>query len=286
MKRLVTALLLSGFACGETPEEVPEEEASVALPGDDVVLAEVNGSTITRYDLERTVAETLDEFAVGRLEPEARRQALESLVSTRAIAQARERELSPEQRAEVDRKVSRYRDQILVGQYLAAHAPPSAVTDEMVREYYEEHADRFGGGTVRRHEVLYATRALADTERNRVLAELREADGQPDWRAFAASLRERQMPMAHQRGDSNAAGVLPTRVRRVLETLPAGRASAVTFVEGRPFVVRVTGETQRPRRPLAEVRREIRAALAPLQIRASVRQVRADVLAEAEVTYR
>ncbi|HJK94421.1 MAG TPA: peptidylprolyl isomerase [Polyangiaceae bacterium LLY-WYZ-15_(1-7)] len=283
---LLTALILAlAVACGGD-DEASVEEAPARLPGDDEVLAEVNGTQVTRYDLESTVRETLGGFALDQLDEESRERALQSVVSARAIAMAREAELSAEERAALDRKVARYREKLLVQQYLATHAPADAITDEMVREYYESHPERFAGATTRRFEMLFATRSLTDGERERVVRSLRQPDQRGDWAAWAAELAAEGLPIAHRRADTRTARVLPQRLRELASDLPQGRASGLTFVDGRSFLLRVTGETAGRPRPLADVEEEIRAALGPLRLRDSVRDVRAEVLERSDVVYR
>jgi len=97
------------------------DDTAVLLDGDDDVLAQVNGAPVTRYDLERTIAETLNEDAIHQLDEDGRRRALESVVASRAIARAREAELEPAAREALERKVVRYWEKFLVWQYLHAH---------------------------------------------------------------------------------------------------------------------------------------------------------------------
>lgn len=264
---------------------VAEPVAETLLAGDDEVLAEVGGSLVTRYDVERTIAETLNEAAIRQLDEDGRRRALESIVATRAIARVREAELDGAAREAFERKISRYRDQLLVRDYLDVHAPPAPVTQEMIREYYEDHPDRFVGGTERSYEMVFSTRSLTAPERERLVRGLRSPDQHPDWRAWAATLGAQELPVSHRRGDASSSA-LHARVRQALEPLRVGQVSPVVFVEGRAFLLRITGEEQRPRRPLAEVREQIRRRLGPGQLRESVREVRTTVLRDAEVVYR
>jgi len=263
-----------------------EEEPTPTLPGDDVVLAEVGGVPVTRYDLERTVAETLNEQALGQLDDEGRREALESIVATKALAAAREAEMDPQDRLALDRKVARYRERLLVESYLREHAPPQPVTEEMVRAYYDEHRDRFRTGGGREYEVLYTSRAVTEGERGRLLSQLRAADETEDWEAMAERLTGAGLPVGHRRGNQETLTLLPPRVRTLVASSPVGRAAPVAFVDGRAFVLRVTRQVPPRLRPLSEVRSTIRASLGPSVVRESIREVREQVLADTEVSYR
>ena len=273
---LLFALAL--VACGG--EDAP---ALAPLPGDDQILAEVESTTISQYDLDRALVTTLGPLAEG-VDGETRHDVLESLVTSRAIAMAREAELTPEQRAALEREVAAHREQLLVRQYLAQHAPSGPPTDEDIQAYYDAHPERFGARTLRRYEMLLTTRELSDDERTRVLEALREPGSRTDWPSFAAELAARGLPIAHHEGDAEDA-LLHARLRQLLGTLSTGRASSLTFVEGRAFVLRVTGETERAARPLSEVREDIRRALGPRSVRDSIRAVREDVLEGVRVVY-
>lgn len=274
---LAAALLLACGGEAATPEQP-------ALPGDDVVLAQVDGEAITQYDLDRALRSTLGPLAAS-VEDETRRDVLESLVTSRALAAARERELDPVQRLALERETAAMREQLLVRQYLAVHAPSAPPTAEDVRAYYEAHPERFGARPVTMHELLHTTRDLDDDERERVLEALGTAAARPDWAALAAQLVARGLPIAHSTGDSEDA-VLHERLRRALTRLGVGQTSTVIFVDGRAFLLRTTGHSERPARPLAEVSDEIRQALAPRSVRDSIRRVRDDALEGVAVVYR
>ncbi|NOY90285.1 MAG: peptidyl-prolyl cis-trans isomerase [Deltaproteobacteria bacterium] len=280
----VLAMVTAAYALGARSPSEPSITHAV-LPGDENVLAEVNGSQITRYDLERTIAETLNEEAIHQLDEEGRQRALQSIVASRAIARAREAELDAAGREAIDRKAARYRDQLLVRQYLDAHAPPEPVTPEMVSAYYEAHPESFGGSTRRTYEMLFTTRSLTAAERDTLSHQLRDPAQHSDWRAWAATLTAQGLPVNHRRGDASASA-LDARVRRVLGRLRLGQTSTIVYVDGRAFLMRIAEEEQRPRRPLAEVREQIRQRLAPRQLRDAVRAARTSVLQHAEVVYR
>lgn len=277
---LVLFVVASQLACGGEGESTP----APALPGDDEVLAIVEGGSITRYDLERTVDETLGPLGRG-LDDEGRRKALESLVSTRALALRAESELSEDVLLAIDRKTERYRDRLLTEAFVRFNAPPPPVTDDDVRAYYDTHSDRYGGSTVRSFEMLLSTRPLADAEREAFLAASRVADQRSDWRAWATELAA-SLPIAHRAGDSTDATALPERLRELIASLPLERTSAPTFVDGRAFLLRIVRESTSEPRPLSEVRDEIRRAIETVRLRDSVRAVRESTLATTDVVYR
>jgi hypothetical protein len=255
----------------------------VVLPGDDAELARVGESRISQYDLDRALVTSLGPLA-DTVDEETRRDVLDSLITSRAISAARERELTPEQRAALEREVAAHREQLLVRQYLAQHAPAEAPSDADVQAYYDAHRDRSGAHAVPRYEMLLSTRPLTDEERGDVVARLNAVGATGNWTALATELSARGLPIARREGDADDA-FLHARLRQMLSNLTDGTASPLTIVEGRAFVLRKTGESPGVERPIAEVREEIRRALGPRSTRDSMRAVRDDVLRDVRVVY-
>lgn len=274
---VITAALALLASCGE-------DEPEVRLSGDERVLATVAGTEITAWDLEQGIARTLSADAASQLDARARRAILESLVSSRAIALAREGELTPEQKESLEREVAVYREQLLVRQYLAAHGQTESISDARIREYYESHRASFGGAAVRTYEMLFTTRSVTDAERAALLARLAAAQG-ADLRVLATELAAAGLPVAHRAGESPGSA-LHERLVQALSALSPNQTSPVTFIDERAFVLRNTGEQRRPPRPLAEVSAEIRQILAPTQLRDSIEAVQRRVLSRTSVEYR
>ena len=282
-------LLLSAvlMACGEKPAgESSKKDSSqpVTLEGDNVVLVRVNGSEITRYDLEQTIRSTLGRYSESRLDRAARRKVLESMVASRAIAQAQETELSEKDRSAIDKKVQAYREELLVMQYLSRHAPPQPVTQEMVREYYESHPEQFGRKTIRTYEMITSNRSLKGGERDRLLAVLRDAAQKKEWKGWVTALERQGYPVAFRQGQITEK-ILHPQLQLLMESLRKGETSNLVFVKGSPYVVRIVKEEKIPPRPLSEVSGQIRKSLVPVQLKKAVKQAAAEVLKTAEVVY-
>jgi hypothetical protein len=275
-------------ACGIGACESKPEQA--LLPGDDVILAEAEGMVVTQYDLDAYIEATLGDFAAARIDDEGRKKALEGLVATKVIAAAREKELSDIQRTELDKKGQAYREQLLVKQYVSFHAPPEPVTAEQIQSYYEQNKDRFGARTERSFEMLFSTRTLSDSEQRSMLDALAKSkavanSAEEDWAKLAATLRADGLPIHHRRGVAGRTP-LPPKLEQTLRTMKVGKASAPIFVQGKAFVLRVTGEKQFPPRTLKEVSGEIRERLAPLQVKKAIAKIRAEAMRDVTVGYR
>jgi hypothetical protein len=278
------ALGLVLAACSCTRRE-PAPATKLVLPGDDKVLAEVNGAKITAYDVTLTARSTFSEATAAGLDAAAKKKVLQSLVSSRAIAQKREAELTATQRAELERKVAAFREDELVRQYVATHGQVQPVTSEMVASYYHDHPERFGAVTTRSYELLASTRELTDAERAPLLAALANPGAHEDWAAWVRELQKKHQPVAYQRGEGSDAALHPS-LRSLVQRVPLGASSALTFIAGRAYLVHPLAETRSEPRPLAEVSGEIRKSLVPVQLTKSVAQASELALKDAKVTYR
>jgi len=286
---LLTVFLLACTESKNMEEQAPPDPAKpsapkVVLEGDNVVLARVNGSPITRYDLDQTIRATLGASSAGRLDEAGRQKVLASLVASRAIARSQEADLSAEDQAVLDKKLMAYREQLLVKQYLVRHTAPGPVTGEMVREYYQAHPQRFGAKTIRTYEMLAGSRKLIASERDALIQVLKTAADNKDWQQWVEKLQAQGYPIEYRRGRV-AEKILHPRLHQLMQPLKKGETSQLTFIEGTAYTVRIVDERQIAPRPLNEVSAEIRKALVPVQLKKSVKLASQQVLKTADVVY-
>jgi hypothetical protein len=254
------------------------------LPGDEQVLAHVNDAVVSAYDVEQSIIRTFGEDRRGALDGAARRRVLEALVTSRAIAQARERELSSIERAALERKVASYREELLVLQYVAAHAPPEPVPFEKIERYYDEHPAQFGAAEHRRYELITSERELSPSERDVMMTTLVDAAKQQDWATWVAALKKEGKPLTHLSGRDDEQ-VLHTSLRSRLAQLAVGDSSELTFLDGRPYLLRVSAVQKTPPKPLQSVLSEISASLKPGQVKLALETAQKNVMAQARVQY-
>jgi hypothetical protein len=145
MKRsLVTLLMimigtLGLTACGSDNDA----EKQSASSQNDNVLVKVNNQPITESDLELTITSLLGEYQASLLDKAGRHRALESMVMSRVIAQAAQKELTKQDRQKIEKRVAAHREKLLVNYYLRKHASVQPVSQKMVKAYYEKHPDKF-----------------------------------------------------------------------------------------------------------------------------------------------
>lgn len=276
--RLVAPLLGAALLAG-CQHKAPKE-----IPGARKVLATVNGSSVTQFDVDRTAIRLLGPQQFSGMDQTARHKVLESLVLSRAIAQVEAKQLDPADSYSLDKQVEDYREQLLVKRYLKDHANPKPVTEEMIAEYYNKHPEQFGGGEHKHYQMLLVTRDLSDAERQSVLKAYSKAVTQSDWKRYASTLARERLPVSEQQGETPAS--LPNKtLNDVLEKLDKGKVSTVTFVDGRPYLLRVTDTFTTKPRPLNDVRGQIRRELLPVRIKQALDEVSKQVMGKAKVEY-
>ncbi len=258
-----------------------DRDAKPGLPGEDVVLAKVEGQTITQFDLDLALDKSLGQFATESVERGARKEVLESLIESRAMALLAQKSLSENERQVLDKQVASYRESLLLKHYLAKEAPPTPVTEADVRKYYSDHPQRFGAETERKYELAFGKQAVKGNARVEILKALTDLSKTERWEeAILAQGPEAQLGYAK---GSESEQALHPKLKEVLKTLPVGKTSNIVFVQGRAYVGRISGESQRGPKPLAEVSDEIRKSLQLVHTRDAFRKVGKKAAAQVEV---
>ena len=192
--------------------------------------------------------------------------------------------MSAEEKRAFEHRVASWRAEQLVKRWLKANIEPESVSEARVKEYYEKHPQRFGGGERKRYEILQVVSADDPDLRDRAIDLLARARKTDDWARFAREHSSAELPVDLRRGRSGPE-LENEQLRKRLERLEKGEVSSVSTAGGRVSVVRVTAEEQLAPRPLAEVRADIRRRLAPTQLRSAVKEVMDRAMTDAKVDY-
>ena len=276
---VVAAVVLSG--CGDKSSQ---DRLSRAPHDNEHALVTVAGEPITDVEFDAYLNKLFGEDRAATIPEEARKQALESMVMARAVAQAAAKELSVEDRRRLDAQVDNYRDQLLLTGYMRAHVTPEPVSSAMVEAYYKQHPERFGGSKVRTFEMIIASGAMQEVQRNKLLEALRDNADQKDWPGVVIKLRKKGMSLDYRKGVADDA-LLDERLRSVVMSVPVTQRSEPGLLNRRPFIIRVLGEQERPPRPLEQVSSDIRRALAAIQVKEAVKEATDPIMKRTEVKY-
>ncbi len=245
----------------------------------------VGGIPITQTDLDLAIKKLIGEEAAARMDKEATRKVLDSMVMSRAISQLRVAEMSEKENLLLDREVSAYREQLLVRRYLAKHGTPQPVTMTMIQEYYDKHPQLFGAKTIKEYEMLTSSRVLNPGERDEVFSKLNDASNKDDWQQWQKDQAANGHPMSYRHGKDDD-DVLHYKIAQVIKTLSVGQESQFMIVKEIPYLIRVTAEKSIPAKPLSEVTGTIKKALAPQQVKQAIEKIGKQALGEVEVEYK
>lgn len=275
---LALAVLLAG--CNDDSKQalsdVPLEPSAT--------LVTVDKTPITRAQLELTIERTLGESAPLYANEEVERKILESLVSSRAMALLAERELNAGEREQLELKTQAYREELLVRNYLAAHANPEPVTNEQVADYYNRYQDEFGGGVEKTFEIIASDQDLEPAQRTELITLLSGPQVQGnDWQKLVADWRQAGKPLQYRQSRLKLE-LLEQPLRSLVEPTAAG-SIAPLYVDGQLLLVRVTAEQKLPAKPLAEVSGQIREKLAPQALKQVVKSLSSEALKAVDVQY-
>lgn len=275
--------LLVGFGlagCEESSQqalqEVPVEPSAT--------LVTVDGSPISRAQLELTIERTLGDSAPLFANEEVERKILDSLVSSRAMALLAERELDASEKQQLDLKAQAYREELLVRHYLQEHATPEPVSTEMVADYYNRHPEEFGGGVEKSFEIIASTTELDERQRSELITLLSgsETHGK-DWQALVAAWRSAGRPLEYRQSKLRP-DMLDQPLRSLVEPTAVG-AIAPLYTNGQLLLVRVIGEQKLPAKSLAEVSGAIREKLAPQALKKAVKELSSQAIQQVKVQY-
>ena len=269
----VIALVFALSACGE--------KADVADTPKPVVLATVNGESITQADVDFMLERMLSNQAMVQVDEVLRKKVLDSLIASRAMKLQVQSAMAPEELAQVAQSVKSYEEELFVKEYLAKNVTPEPVSLEMVQAYYDSHQQEFGAEAIRDFQLLVLRDAKDEKKRDSLLAAASSIKSMADWRQKSKELTQKY-GLQFQEG-RNKSGLLDKSLEQAINKLGQGETSDVIYLDDGIYLARVTQVTQTAPKPLAEVSADIRKKLAAQQLRAAVKKASEDVLTKVEV---
>ncbi|WP_428243222.1 peptidyl-prolyl cis-trans isomerase [Gynuella sp.] len=262
-------------SCGKDKSESAVADADKPDVSSDVVWVTVNGSPIHESELDYARQKLLgDQFVDARVEENIR----QSLISSRAIAQKAEAELSAEDLANIALATQVYREELLLKSYLQRVSVPRAVSEQMVVDYYHQHPEAFGAASISDLEILKVPLG-PEIDSAKVITILSGARTQENWSNIAA--QQSGQKITYQKARSNQQ--LSPRLLSALNTLSTGDTSDVVIEAKQAYVIRVLSQQDIPPRPLSEVSRDIRKRLAAEELKKAIKSLSEKVLAESNI---
>ncbi|TQV87442.1 peptidylprolyl isomerase [Aliikangiella coralliicola] len=285
-------LSLALLSCGQN-EEQPENKAQknsdnsvVAshLNQNENAIVKVGDQIITQDDLDAAILRTVGELGAFQLDQEGRSKVLESIVLSTIMAQKQMDALSVEEKQQVEIQVKAYRNELLAKKYLKENISSLPVTNEMVKNYYEKHPEKFGGKTIKTYEVIKGLTKLEGDVRKKLLAEINRVGASKNWQGEVEKLKRQGYQITYARA-AHTDKSLNKQIDIILAGLELNEVSSVHYLDGMPMIFKVVESRTVEPKPLSQVRTEIRKALAPLQLKKAVRQISDELLKQANIEY-
>jgi hypothetical protein len=243
--------------------------------------ASVNGEIIFTADVDFMLKRMAKDQHQVQADETFRKKILDSLITSRAMRQSVEAELSDVQRDEIKNSVKAYEEELFVKAYLQKNVVPQPVTGEMVQQYYDQHLQDFGGQTLRDFQLLRATVATNEELRNQLLQAIPQIRNATDWEQKASGWQQ-QYKLQFQQGRSKP-GLFSTELDQILARLQKGQTSDVFYIDGELYLLRVTDVSEVAAQPLAQVSADIRKRLAAQVLRDAVKEASEIARAKAKI---
>jgi hypothetical protein len=247
------------------------------------IAAQVNGEVITRAEVEQMALEMFGEYQASAMDDASRAKLLDSMVSTLALAQKSLAELSDEERVRIENKTRRYRENLLVSEYVRRNATRQPVTESMIQDYYKRNPQRFGAAQIPRYQLLTTHQPLALDQRNAFLKKYAELKSAPSLQAMYQGFQQSGFDTLYQTGVAEP-GLLSERLQQIINNETPGKLSDLYYVDDKPYLVLVDEVIQTKPQPLSEVRSQIRKTLAMAQLKQAVKELSEQVTQEASIT--
>lgn len=279
---IALAVLLVASGCSN---KEPEEVVTTSSADSSEVVATVNGAPITSNELELAIERTLGANAELFMTDELAKKLLDSLVASKAIAQKSEALLSADDLVLLDLKTKAYREELLVKAYLEQTVTPQPVTAEMVKKYYLDNPNKFGGGSIKQFEYIQV-QIQAKEDAASLLKVFNEITANKNWAQAVNTIKSTNAAwvVAHKSASLNPKD-LQEPLKSIVTKTGVGAVAPVD-VNGLVYtLVKVVDEKPLALKPLAEVSGEIRKSLAPLQLKQAVKEISDSALKEAVVVY-
>lgn len=283
---VIVSLCLSLSACSDKKSSnAPDRNEGAKSPQvQSPTVVTVEGEAITELDLELAVYRTLGPNSMFQADAKARQKILESIVMSKALALATQRSLSIEERYEIDRQTQAYRDELLAKRYLKSQVNPQPVTNEMVKAYYEANLEKYASPAKLQVEFVQAAPSMTPSQRGQVMAAMSSAQSQNDWPAWVSGQKAQGLPVTYSQ-NAFSSKAMASDVAQVVRQLDIGESSAVFFINKKPAIARVIKRIPGQATPLAQVTKEIRKTLAPIQLKKAIKAAAAEVMASMTIEY-
>jgi len=269
---LALALCVAGTGCKQAGSEAKKDAKS------GVVLAEVNGATITDTDFYKE-QENLPPYLKPMTEtPEGKKEMLDTMVVRELIMQQAQKDGIDKSPA-VAAKLEDLKKRVIVEAFLKKKVEDSAnVSDADLQAFYKKNEDKFKTG-----EQIRASHILVKTE-----PEAKDIEKQLKGGAsFEALAKKHSIDGAATKGGDlgwfGKGSMLP-EFEKVAFSLKEGSTSGIVQTKFGYHIIKATGKRPAGTRSFEEVKDQIKAAIAPEKQQETFKKLKDDLKKGAKLT--
>jgi peptidyl-prolyl cis-trans isomerase C len=270
---LALALCVAGTGCKQQAGSEAKKEAKSG-----VVLAEVNGATITDADFYKE-QENLPPYLKPMTETaEGKKEMLDTMVVRELIMQQAQKEGIDKSPA-VAAKLEDLKKRVIVEAFLKKKVEESAnVSDAELQAFYKKNEDKFKTG-----DQIRASHILVKTE-----AEAKEIEKQLKAGASFEDLAKKHSidGAAAKGGDLGwfSKGSMLPDFEKVAFSLKEGATSGIVQTKFGYHIIKLTGKRPAGTRSFEEVKDQIKAAIAPEKQQETFKKLKEDLKKDAKLT--
>jgi len=262
---------------------VDEQVPQIDTAGD--VLATVDGENIYESDLQSVLVNLFGEYRALQMDEDSRKRALDSLVTSHLLAKQALTSLPQENIAEIESKTRRYRENLLVNAYMLTQIDKTPLSNEAIRQYYENNLEKFGQSTIKQYQLLTTRSELAEELREKYMSLVAGTRTSGNLADIKSALEKNGFDVQLTSAELNE-NIVDKRLYRFVNAQPINVISDLSFIGGRPYIVNVQSEKTIPAKPLAQVSDMIRKSLMLQRLKQAIKQHSAEILANSKVEYR
>ena len=242
------------------------------------VLADVNSGSITTGDFEREL-KNLPEYLKAMADtPQGRKEMLDTMVIRELILQQASKD-GLDKGADIEEKLQDLRKRLIVESFLKKKVEvESKVSDEEMKKFYEQNADKFKSG-----EQIKASHILVKTEK-----EAKDIVGQLKAGGNFEELAKKNS------SDSSAAkggdlgwfgkGSMVPAFEKAALALKEGQISDVVKSDFGFHIIKLTGKRPAGVRPFEEVKEQIKGAIMPTKQQEVFQKIKEELKKDAKIT--
>ncbi len=271
---LLLALCVAVTGCKKEAATGAKQEG----PGKGVVLAEVNGATITDNDFYKEQAALPPYLKPMTETPEGKKEMIDTMVVRELIMQQAQKE-GIDKSPEVAARLEDLKKRVIVEAFLKKKVEEiGKVTDAEMQDYYNKNKDKFQtGAQIKASHILVKSEDQAKDIEKQLKAGAN----------FEELAKKYSIDGAAQKGGDLGwfgKGSMIPDFEKVAFGLKEGQTSGIVKTQFGYHIIKVTGQRPAGPRSLEEVKEQIKAALLPEKQQETFKKLKDDLKKEAKIS--